>query len=558
MVRYAGNHRFFFLIPALLALWCLTVATSEAEERIVRLGVYENAPKIFTSDSGRPAGIFIDIIEYIAQREGWTLHYVPGTWAEGLDRLKRGDIDLMPDVAYTAEREKRYAFHKVPALSSWDQIYGRKGSGIQSILDLRGKRIAVLEGSVQQQALKGIIEGFGLHVTLVTAPDYRRAFAMTAEGHADAVVANHFYGRVHARSFGLEDTAVVFNPSALYFTAPKGTNERLLQAIDGHLSNLKKDSNSAYYKSLERWTAQPVRFAFPLWVKTLGLVLGLTLLLSLVGAIVLKHQVNVRTRELRQINREIEQRIVQRTEELAAATERAQAADRLKSAFLATMSHELRTPLNAIIGFTGILLQGLAGPLNEEQRNQLTMVQGSGRHLLNLINDVLDISKIEAGEFTLSVTTFDLKSSLDKMVKLVSPMAEQKGIALTVEVAGGVGSVTTDQRRLEQVILNLLNNAVKFTEKGSVRVSCHNENGHYLLSVSDTGIGMRPEDIPNLFKPFQQIDTGLTRKYEGTGLGLSICAKIVGHMGGEITVESRLEEGSTFTVRFPRTIGGSQ
>ena len=223
----------------------------------------------------------------------------------------------------------------------------------------------------------------------------------------------------------------------------------------------------------------------------------------------MKHQVNARTLELRQINQEMEQRIIERTAELAVAMEKAQAADRIKSAFLATMSHELRTPLNSIIGFTGIMLQGLAGPLNEEQHKQMTMVQSSSRHLLALINDVLDISKIEAGQLELSVTSFELRPSIEKMVKLVSPLAEKKGIDLRLDIADDIGTATTDQRRLEQIILNLLNNAVKFTEKGHVRISCRIENDHYLLSVSDTGIGMRPEEIPEPFQPFHQIDTGL-------------------------------------------------
>jgi PAS domain S-box-containing protein len=242
-------------------------------------------------------------------------------------------------------------------------------------------------------------------------------------------------------------------------------------------------------------------------------------------------------------------------EDLIKAKEAAEEADRIKSAFLATMSHELRTPLNAIIGFTGIMLQELAGPLNEEQRKQLTMVQNSSRHLLALINDVLDISKIEAGQLDLSFATFELRPSIEKMVALVAPLAEKKGIDLRMDIAGDIKTTTTDQRRLEQIILNLLNNAVKFTEKGHVLISCHRENDHYLLSVTDTGIGMQPEELPGLFQPFYQIDTGLSRKHEGTGLGLSICKKLLNMMEGEISVESRWGVGSTFTIRFPREKG---
>jgi signal transduction histidine kinase len=215
------------------------------------------------------------------------------------------------------------------------------------------------------------------------------------------------------------------------------------------------------------------------------------------------------------------------------------------------MSHELRTPLNSIIGFTGIMLQGMAGPLNPEQHKQMSMVQSSARHLLALINDVLDISKIEAGQLTLSITPFDLRTSIEKMVKLVSPQAENKRIDLKLDIADDITTAIMDQRRLEQVILNLLNNAVKFTEKGHVFISCRIEDDQYCLSVSDTGIGIQPEQLQIIFEPFKQIDSGLTRKYEGTGLGLSICKKLIEMMGGSIAVESRWGQGSTFTIRFP-------
>ncbi|MBN1827939.1 MAG: PAS domain S-box protein [Deltaproteobacteria bacterium] len=1012
-IRTGRHGRFFFTSSiVLLIFFHFMIPSASADHRTVTIGIYENAPKIFISKSGKPAGIFIDIIEYIAESEGWRLRYMSGTWGEGLDRLEKGEIDLMPDVAYTAEREKVFAFHKVPVLSSWFQVYARKGSKIHSILDLGGKRIAVLERSVQQEAFVRLADSFGLHTTLISLPDYQILFERVARDEADAAITNRFYGLMHAKKFGLEDTAVIFNPSNLFFAAPKGTHEQLLNAIDVHLTDLKKDTESIYYLSLKRWISEEVQFKVPAWLQMLALVLGVALLLSLVGSFLLKHQVSTRTQDLHKMNRALrtlsecnqalvhstneaglldaicrivvdigdyrlawvgftqtdtdkticpvsqsgfetddikagnipqghaesirsltnntirtdrpcsarhiftnpdfeplrtealkwgyasalvlplraeeqtlgvltvcsvepdafetqevtqlteladnlafgivghrtrvareqaevqqqaaqqrfvdiveflpdatfvvdedkkiiawnqaceamtgvkkealigqgnyayaepffgerrpilidlldlsmpeveatykyikrqgdriygeffipclrdgqgahlwgvasplydqhgrrcgaietiqdvteqksmeetlraseqkyrelvtlansiilrwsrdgritflnefgqrffgyaekeilgrhvletivpeidssgrdlhllmeeicadpqkhetninenmrrngervwidwrnkavldeqgqareilsigsditdrkqaeekirrlnddlrrnaeilEQRVAERTAELVIAKDRAESADRIKSAFLATMSHELRTPLNSIIGFTGILLQGLAGPLNEEQRKQMTMVQGSSRHLLALINDVLDISKIEAGQMEISFTSFALRLSIEKTVKLVSPLAEKKGITLFLDIAEDVATVTTDQRRLEQILLNLLNNAVKFTEKGDVRISCRCDNDYYFLSVSDTGIGIQEEELQGLFQPFHQIDTGLSRKHEGTGLGLSICKKLLDMMGGTIGVESHWGQGSTFTVRFPR------
>ena len=252
----------------------------------------------------------------------------------------------------------------------------------------------------------------------------------------------------------------------------------------------------------------------------------------------------------------LERRVEERTKELVIAKEQAESADHLKSAFLATMSHELRTPLNSIIGFTGILLKEMAGPLNQEQHKQLNMVQNSSHHLLALINDVLDISKIEAGQLNLYLSSFELRQSIEGMASLVYPMAEKKGLDLKVEIANDVEKVVTDQRRLEQVILNLLNNAIKFTEEGYIRIFCERKNSQYILSVTDTGIGIREEEFPRLFQPFHQIDTGLARKHEGTGLGLSICRKLINMMGGSIDVNSQWGQGSTFTIQFPvETVG---
>ncbi|HLZ18218.1 MAG TPA: ATP-binding protein, partial [Smithellaceae bacterium] len=469
---------------------------------------------------------------------------------------------------YTAEREKIFAFHKVPVLSSWYLIYAPKGHNIHSILDLKGKRILVLERSVQQAAFDRLSKGFGLNVTLIATPDYKTMFEKVARGDADAAITNRFYGMRHAKTLGLEDTSVVFEPSDLFFAAAKNDPKHLRATIDSHVSALKEDTQSVYYSSLKRWTSEEVRFKIPAWLQTFGLVAGIVLLMSLGGSIVLKHQVNARTHELRQINKEMEQRIIERTAQLAVAKEKAEAADRIKSAFLATMSHELRTPLNSIIGFTGIILQGLAGPLNAEQQKQMSMVKASAQHLLSLINDVLDISKIEAGQLQVHHEPFDLRAVIEKAVAVLKPAAEKKGLSLNVHVAPEVQKAFGDQRRVEQVLLNLLTNAVKFTELGNVTLTADilpagnrpntgraDEPAPVVrVRVTDTGIGIRPEDLRELFQPFRQIDTGLARKNEGTGLGLAICRRLAELMDGEINAQSDWGRGSTFEFILP--LGG--
>jgi len=248
----------------------------------------------------------------------------------------------------------------------------------------------------------------------------------------------------------------------------------------------------------------------------------------------------------------LEEIVAERTRELAKAKEAAESADRLKSAFLATMSHELRTPLNSIIGFSGVLEQELAGPLNDEQKKQLGMISDSAEHLLALINDVLDISKIEAGQLKVEAGPVEVRTVIEKAVRTVTPLAEGKNLALELEIDPEAGLVIADSRRVEQVLLNLLSNAIKFTDKGTVRVRCTAEGAMVRISVTDTGIGIQKEYLERLFKPFTQIETGLSRKYEGTGLGLSISRRLVVLMGGEIMVESEPGRGSTFSFTLPR------
>lgn len=549
-----------FLLQCLL--WVLVFPARASADQRLRVGLYQNSPKVAYTEAGKPEGIFVDLIEAIARREGWTLEYVPGTWHEGLERLAAGRIDLMPDVAFTTERSRLYAFHREPVLSSWSQVYARRGGGIRSLPDLEGRRVAVLEDSTQQELFDGMVAGFGFKIVLLPQPDFAAAFRAVAEGRADAVVTNRFYGMRHAAAAGLEDTAIMFSPTRLHFAARKDVDPALLAAIDRNLADLKRDSSSVYYRSLRRWASDEAPPALPSWLGWTALAATVLLLASIAWSMMLRRTAR-RLRDSEQRQRQLAENLERNAVELAEAKHAAEAADRIKSAFLATMSHELRTPLNSIIGFSGILLQGLAGPLNEEQRKQLGMVLGSARHLLALINDVLDISKIEAGELAIVARPFDLGDSIDKVVGIVAPLADKKGLALRVEGAGGVGAMVGDERRVEQILLNLLGNAIKFTETGSVTLTAepifgYSEENHTMeapavrLRVIDTGIGIKAEDMKQLFTPFRQVDSTLSRKHEGTGLGLAICRRLAHLMGGVIEAESRWREGSVFTFTLPR------
>jgi signal transduction histidine kinase len=232
-----------------------------------------------------------------------------------------------------------------------------------------------------------------------------------------------------------------------------------------------------------------------------------------------------------------------------------EAASRHKSEFLANMSHELRTPLNAIIGFSEVLGERMFGELNEKQEEYLKDIHASGQHLLSLINDILDLSKIEAGRMELELTDFDLPATLDNALTLVRERAGRRGIALVLTVDERLAQVRADERKVRQVMLNLLSNAIKFTpEGGGIDVRAVPVDGMVEISVRDTGVGIAPEDQEAIFEEFRQVGTA-AKKVEGTGLGLALSRKFVDLHGGRIWVTSQVGTGSTFTFTIPTRVG---
>src|SRR5688572_8361810 len=228
-----------------------------------------------------------------------------------------------------------------------------------------------------------------------------------------------------------------------------------------------------------------------------------------------------------------------------------------KDRFLASMSHELRTPLNAVIGFTGTLLMKLPGPLTGDQESQLRTVQTSARQLLSLINDLLDLAKIESGKVEVHFERVSCQSVIDEVASALSPLAVTKGLTFAVTPAAENFAVQTDRRALSQILINLTNNAIKFTERGRVSLDVarrHAEGQARIeISIRDTGTGISPEDKARLFQAFEQIESMSSRRHEGTGLGLYLSQKLAALLGGTITCDSELGQGSTFTVVLPET-----
>jgi PAS domain S-box-containing protein len=258
--------------------------------------------------------------------------------------------------------------------------------------------------------------------------------------------------------------------------------------------------------------------------------------------------------ELRALSEALEQRVVQRTEDLNRVNAELERASRAKDEFLANMSHELRTPLNSVLGMAELLLEQVRGPLNEYQQKSLRLVQASGQHLLELINDILDLSKIEAGKLQLHPEVIEVTNTCEASLAFVKEQAVKKSIVLEYRPPQARQFLVADPRYLKQILVNLLTNAVKFTPASGrvvLQVVTDPDRGLIQFSVSDTGIGISPENMSHLFQPFVQVESSLNRQYEGTGLGLALIQRLTDLHGGSVQVESEIGRGSCFTINLP-------
>ncbi|MBU0994412.1 MAG: transporter substrate-binding domain-containing protein [Proteobacteria bacterium] len=782
----------------------------------IRVGAYENHPKIFTDINGSVIGIFPDILADIARKEGWQIAYVKGSWTECLERLMANELDMMVDVAFSDQRSREFDFNAETVLVNWGIIYTQKNMQLDSWLDLNDKAIAVMKGSIHTEGdggIKNLAERFDIDCHFIEVETYEQVFELLSEKKVAAGAVNRIFGSLFEETYDVTPTSIIFNPRHLKFAFPKDSEKGpyLIERIDHHLKRLKKTPESIYHKALfvylsnlpREWITNdpkglkekkvPLTEKEKEWIRnhpvihlgvdpefapfefvaengryqgiasdyiailnerlglnmqvvqglpwrtvmekarskqidmlpcvditadrktflnytkpylafhrviitridmpllsgmddlygikvsvqqdssnegylrentTLNPILFETLQKSLLAvsdgtvdafvgniasstywirqlnltnlkvaapvsqttqnlymavrndwpelvSILNKGLSSISTQESTEIrgnwvnveyklgiapllvrkyllqtagvalimltlimvwNYGLKREIRTRREyedKLQQANTRLQELDRLKSMFIASMSHELRTPLNSIIGFSSITLNEWIGPLNDEQKENVSTVLRSGKHLLSLINDVIDVSKIEAGKLDIFVQDFSFSELLREATALFSNDLKDKKLSFHVESLEM--TLHTDRRRLLQAMVNTISNAIKYTEKGSIAIRAggvseeemannpdfqFQDNMTYIaITVTDTGIGISEEDMSKIFKPFVRLDTPLKSSIKGTGLGLYLTRKIVTEiLNGTIILKSTPGKGTHMTIIIPETI----
>lgn len=283
-----------------IALACCVAPAWGAPGETIRVGLYQAPPNMFTDESGRPAGLYVDILNHVAERESWHLEYVPGSWAELLGWLEKGEIDLVANMSFTAEREKTYSFNKETIDVSWSTAYVAKGSGIVSLLDLRGKRVAILPRSIQESGFLRYSHGFDLGIKLIPGQTIEEGFEMVGRGEADAVITDNIIGAVLRKKYGFDKTAIFYDALASRIVATKGDPKGLLAPIDLHLAAMKSDPSSVYSAALNRWQPNENGFIVPAWLRIAAILAVGGIVLVLLWTVVLRRQVATRTREFRE------------------------------------------------------------------------------------------------------------------------------------------------------------------------------------------------------------------------------------------------------------------
>ena len=527
--------------------------------KIINVGIYQNSPKVFYDKDGTPRGFFVDIIEEIAKKEKWQIIYKKGTWVEGLANLDNKNIHLMVDVAYSEERLKRWDFNKEPVLSDWFQVYTRRGSKINSIVDLMGKKVAVLDQSIQYEVFMSYMQQFGFYCDIIPFSDYKKAFENLSEGIVDACIVNRFYGESHISEYNLKETGIIFHPTQLHYASPKGIYSDILNKIDENLIEMKKDTNSIYYQSAKKWFSEKTKYEMPVLLREIIILISIILFILFLLMFLwrytslikinksLSESINQRKvveKELKKHRNHFEELVIKRTKELEELNKELES-------FSYSISHDLKAPLRSIKGFSKLLLDDYkdksSGSNNKEK--YLDIISKNVDKMDKLIQDLLEFSK--AGRKDINKTLIDVKFLISEIYKeLTANRDKKRNIDLIYKE---IIDFKADKSMIKQVFINLLSNALKFTrnnKKSIIEIGASSNKNNIIYYIKDNGVGFNDKYIDKLFNVFQRLHS--EEEFEGTGIGLALVNRIISKHKGKVWAESKLNKGATFYFSIPK------
>lgn len=645
----------------ILLLFIISLAIEQLvlSQTIVKVGAFNFYPAIFLDNDGIIKGFYCDALQELGEKENIKFVYVYGSWDEGLERIKNGEVDVLTSVAVTDERLKYMDYTSTALLTVWSEVYINPATDIRGILDLNGKSVAVMKNDVNGEQLRTLTEKFNVNCRFVETIDFEQVFRLIAKGEVDAGVVNNTFGAPKSVEYGLLSSGIVFNPFEIYLTVKKDSNKELLNKFNTYLHRWKHDRNSVLNTARQKWSHNRVGEieVFPKWIEkavylvlivVLVLVLFITLLRIRVRSAIRKLKyseslfetfmdntpayVYIKDTNLNHIyqNKKVNSvdskdknssaktifeahiaELIEKSDayilnskkesvniqyqcklngkevwlddykfylqqpdgnpaiggvsfditrlkntelDLIKAKEKAEESDRLKTAFLQNMSHEIRTPMNAIMGFSGLLpsiddkekLKYFSGIINQRCED-----------LLNIINDILDISKIESGQFPVILEECDLNELFTELQTFFIENQKRIGknhinFSLKASCEPYHTTIITDKGKLKQIFINLIGNAFKFTDNGKIEGGCkYDKDNNLVFYVEDTGVGIAREHHLRIFDRFSQVSTKIETNMGGTGLGLSIVKGLVDLLGGQIYLESELGKGSLFYFSIP-------
>ncbi len=537
------------LAVALAAVAGPMTGAAQGDRQTVRIGLYQNEPKLYRDERGAVRGIFPDFLQAVADAEGWQLVYVFGSWSECLERLRRSEIDLMPDVCFTEDRASEFAFNRIPVIADWFGVYAPAGRSYPSLLDLENHRVAVLAGSIQETLFHGMVDGFGLNVELPSAPDYDTAAQMVCDGRADVMVCNRYANQKLKARYGLRDTSIIFNPTKLHVAAPGPGQRPLLDAFDRHLAAWKADPDSLYYRSLKRYAGDGPESFIPRWLQIALLSLAGALAAAGAGILALKWQVNRRTVELRGRTGDLERAV----QSLKAAQSKAVQQERLHvlGQMASGVAHDFNNVLTPVIGLAELLLEHPAELWDVEKvKKDLTLIAEAGRDGEKI---VARMQKFYRQRRETPTRARVLPADVARSVKsLMQPRWERMprgpgSEILVITRIDDVPPILADETELRELLVNLICNALDaMPQGGTLTLSVYADRDAARFCVEDTGEGMTEDVQARCFDAFYS-----TKGAEGTGIGLTMVQSICDRYGGRIELQSTPGKGTRVCAVFP-------